>query len=67
VVCAPEAGFLIEQRTPEAIAETIKRLFANLPARAATRAYAEQYSWDATTAGQLALFDRMRRIGAPPL
>jgi hypothetical protein len=31
-------------------------LFADPPDRTATRVYAEQFSWDETTAGQLALF-----------
>jgi hypothetical protein len=32
-------------------------LRANYPDRAATRRYAERFSWDDTTAGQLALFE----------
>jgi hypothetical protein len=31
-------------------------LLANRPDRAATRAYAERFSWEETTAGQLDLF-----------
>jgi hypothetical protein len=31
----------------------------NPPERAATRAYAERFGWDETTAGQLALFRRV--------
>jgi hypothetical protein len=42
----------------------VHRLFADPPDRAATRAYAEQFSWDATTSGQIALF---RRITTPHL
>jgi teichuronic acid biosynthesis glycosyltransferase TuaC len=61
VVRAPEAGMIVE-RNPAAIADGIRRLWANRPGRAATRAYAEQFSWDETTAGQLTLF---RRVVAP--
>src|SRR6266481_6915182 len=50
------AGVLMEQNTPEGIARAVRTLFANLPARTATRAYAERFSWDDTTRGQIALF-----------
>jgi teichuronic acid biosynthesis glycosyltransferase TuaC len=40
-------------------------LFASLPAREATRAYAERFSWDETSAGQLALFRRVLAEGEP--
>jgi glycosyltransferase involved in cell wall biosynthesis len=62
VVRAPEAGVIYEPNTPEGIAEGVRRLFASLPPRSATRAYAEPFSWDETTAGQLALF---RRVTGP--
>jgi teichuronic acid biosynthesis glycosyltransferase TuaC len=55
VVRAPEAGVIVA-RTVEALANGARRLLAGLPARAATRAYAERFSWDGTTAGQLAVF-----------
>ncbi len=56
VVAAPEAGLLMEQRTPAGLAASVRALRANYPDRAATRRYAERFSWDDTTAGQLALF-----------
>ena len=59
VVRAPPAGMIYEPNTPDGIATGVRRLFASLPDRAATRAYAEPFSWDETTAGQLALFRRM--------
>lgn len=58
VVSAPEAGVLMAERTPEALAEAVQRLFARCPDRAATRRYAEGFSWDETTRGQLQLFER---------
>jgi glycosyltransferase involved in cell wall biosynthesis len=59
VVEAPEAGLLIGERSAEAVAEGLARLLAAPPNRAATRTYAEQFSWDATTQGQLRLFERL--------
>ena len=58
VVRDPEAGRIVP-RTAEAIAAGVAALAAAAPARAATRAYAEGFSWDATTEGQLALFRRV--------
>ncbi|WP_428493280.1 glycosyltransferase [Rhodopila sp.] len=59
VVRAPAAGLIYQPNTPDGIAAGVVRLFAALPERAATRAYAEPFSWDETTAGQLALFRRV--------
>jgi teichuronic acid biosynthesis glycosyltransferase TuaC len=59
VVRAPAAGVIYEPNTPDGIVAGVRRLFSNLPQRAATRAYAEPFSWDETTAGQLALFRRV--------
>ena len=64
VVAAPESGVLIAERTPEALADAVRRLFEHYPDRGATRRYAEQFSWDATTAGQLELFGRILSTGA---
>jgi teichuronic acid biosynthesis glycosyltransferase TuaC len=62
VVRAPAAGVIYEPNTPDGIAAAVRQIFASLPDRAATRAYAEPFSWDATTAGQLALFRRVIRL-----
>jgi glycosyltransferase involved in cell wall biosynthesis len=62
VVQTPAAGVIAEQNTPEGIAAGVRRLFGTAPGRPATRAYAERFSWDETTAGQLALFRKV--IGA---
>jgi glycosyltransferase involved in cell wall biosynthesis len=56
VVARPQAGVLMTQRSALGVAEGVKRLFAELPDRADTRRYAEDFSWQATTEGQLALF-----------
>jgi glycosyltransferase involved in cell wall biosynthesis len=56
VVSRPEAGVLMETRTPEGVAEAVEKLFRQLPSREATRAFAEEHSWQETSAGQLKLF-----------
>lgn len=67
VVAAPEAGVLMDQRTPQGVADAVDTLRSAYPDRAATRRYAERFSWDDTTAGQLALFDAIlnRRLRQP--
>jgi hypothetical protein len=47
------------ERTPEAIADAVQRLFSRYPDRGATRRYAEEFSWEETTRGQLRLFGRL--------
>jgi glycosyltransferase involved in cell wall biosynthesis len=59
VVAAPEAGLLMRERTPDAMVQAVRNLRSRLPDRKATRQYAERFSWDATTAGQLQLFKRI--------
>jgi len=56
VVTAPEAGRLMASRTPESLVEAVKLLRAAAPERSATRRYAERFSWDETTQGQIDLF-----------
>ena len=63
IVAAPEAGCLVDQRTPDAIADAIKRTLVNMPDPAKTRAYAEAFSWDATTDGQVRLFSTCLKKG----
>ena len=59
VVAAPAAGLLIPERTPDSLAATVKQLRAREPDRAATRRYAELFSWDQTTQGQIDLFSNI--------
>jgi teichuronic acid biosynthesis glycosyltransferase TuaC len=56
VVAAPEAGVLMRSLDAQGVLDGVTRLFATNPERAATRRYAEGFSWDATTQGQLTLF-----------
>ena len=59
VVRTRDAGLIVAENTPDGIVAGVRSLFSPLPDRAATRAYAEPFSWDETTAGQLALFRRV--------
>lgn len=59
VVCSPEAGILVEPIAPDNFAKTLTQLFATPPDREDTRKYAERFSWDATTQGQLHLFNTL--------
>ena len=56
VVCDPAAGVLMPSLTPQGVAEGVRRLRACYPDHAATRAYAERFSWADTTRGQIRLF-----------
>ena len=59
VVARPEAGELMPERTAAGVAEAVRRLRQSPRERADTRRYAELFSWDATTQGQLDLFHRI--------
>lgn len=61
VVKAPEAGVLILERNSQSIAESINKLFENYPDRQETRRYAEKFSWDETSKGQIELFEIISR------
>ena len=59
VVNTHDAGLLMPERTASGIARAVTELRNNYPDRNATRFYAEQFNWDATTQGQLDLFRRI--------
>lgn len=56
VVAAPEAGVLMSSLDSGGVLNAVQRLFSAYPDRAATRRYAERFSWESTTQGQLDLF-----------
>jgi teichuronic acid biosynthesis glycosyltransferase TuaC len=56
VVQCAEAGTILDDPSPASIAAAVRSLLAVPPDRSATRAYAEAFGWDQTTAGQLQLF-----------
>lgn len=64
VVASPEAGELMADRSVAALVAAVRALFARRPDRAATRRFAERFSWNSTTDGQLSLFEKI--IAAAP-
>jgi glycosyltransferase involved in cell wall biosynthesis len=66
VVAAPEAGVLMGERTAQGVADAVNHLRAHYPDHAATRRYAENFSWDATTDGQLELFGKIIGVRGSP-
>ena len=56
VVTRPEAGILMDDRSPAAIIEGVRKLLDAYPDRHLVRRYAENFGWGPTTQGQLALF-----------
>jgi glycosyltransferase involved in cell wall biosynthesis len=61
VVAVPEAGTLMPSVDAAGVVVAVRELFRKPRDRAATRRYAEGFSWDATTRGQLELFSRLLR------
>lgn len=57
VVSAREAGVVVDERSSGALAKASRVLLDNLPDRATTRTYAEAFSWDETSQGQIDLFN----------
>jgi teichuronic acid biosynthesis glycosyltransferase TuaC len=57
VVSDPAAGRLMVDRSVQSVRAAYTDVMASYPDRTQTRAYAERFSWAATTAGQLALFE----------
>ncbi len=61
VVQTPAAGRIAPTNTPHGLATAIQNLFATPPNRAETLAYAQPFSWDTTTQGQLEIFRQVTR------
>jgi glycosyltransferase involved in cell wall biosynthesis len=59
VVTSPDAGRLMPELSARGVVEGVRELAGSPPVRASTRRYAEAFGWDETTAGQLALFQRL--------
>jgi len=59
VIASPDAGLLLKNRDTESIVSGINQLRNAMPDRAATRRYAEQFDWQSTTDGQVAIFRAM--------
>lgn len=59
VVASAEAGRLVDERSATGIATALRSVLECCRDRAAIRRYAEGFSWNATTAAQIALFREM--------
>lgn len=59
VISRPEAGVLTKSRSAASIVTAVRKLLNNYPDRGSTRKYGELFSWDATTNGQMRLFERI--------
>ncbi len=66
IVSAPPAGRLLGERSPAALVRAARELLASAPDRAATRRYAEGFSWDDTSRAQATLFAHILRRDLPP-
>ena len=64
IIKSPAAGVLLPDRQPQTIADAVRALLRNPPARAETRAYAEGFDWSKTTQGQLDLFHEISSMEA---
>ncbi len=60
VVQGRDAGLIVGENTAEGFAAAVQALWADPPDRAAVRRYAEAFSWDATSQGQLDVFAAAR-------
>jgi glycosyltransferase involved in cell wall biosynthesis len=61
IVARPEAGILMTERSARGVVYAVRTLFdpKRIPTREATRTYAQPFSWDATTEGQIELFRKI--------
>ena len=65
VVATPESGVLVERSVAD-IANGVRTLLAAPPKRSATRTYAEQFTWQQTSAGQYDIFAQILRSEKGP-
>jgi glycosyltransferase involved in cell wall biosynthesis len=59
VVTTAAAGVLMPERSPAGTVAAVNQLMSSYPDRSETRGYAERFSWDATTLGQLEIFENL--------
>jgi teichuronic acid biosynthesis glycosyltransferase TuaC len=65
VVTTPVVGELVHDRDPIMVARVVDGFLARRSNRDAVRSYAEGFSWDATTRGQIDLFAGLLRDSEP--
>lgn len=61
VITTSDAGRMTDDRSSTGFLKIIKELWDNYPERTAVRRYAEMFSWEATTAGQISLFQSISK------
>jgi teichuronic acid biosynthesis glycosyltransferase TuaC len=59
VVADKEAGVLMAERSIQGVMDGVNKLLKTPPAREKTRIYAQEFSWEKTTQGQLDLFTKI--------
>ena len=67
IVADPAAGVLMPELSASGVVAGVTALFRAKPSRGDVRAYAETFSWDATTAGQIELFNRVLEARGRPM
>lgn len=65
VVREPAAGVLMTSNSAQGVIDGVRELRSRSPEPRSTRAYAEQFSWEETTRGQLRLFRLATRAAYP--
>jgi glycosyltransferase involved in cell wall biosynthesis len=66
IVTKPEVGRVVRDRSGAAFAEALRSILERVGSREAVRTYAEQFSWDATTRGQLEILSAAAQSASPP-
>ena len=66
IVGAAEAGRVVANITPSRLADTIRDFAAARQSREPTRRFAEQFDWQSTTEGQIALFHEVLQRHSKP-
>jgi glycosyltransferase involved in cell wall biosynthesis len=59
VIANDTVGQLMMTRDTRGLLQAVNKLFENIPRECVIRKYAEMFSWQATTQGQIALFDKI--------
>jgi glycosyltransferase involved in cell wall biosynthesis len=67
VITTPLVGELVYERSPLVVAEAVKAVLTRAASRDDIRTYAEAFSWDATTRGQLTLFHDLLTAREPQM
>jgi hypothetical protein len=66
IVGSAKAGRVVANITPSRLADTIRDFAAARPSREPTRRFAEQFDWQSTTEGQIALFHEVLQRRSKP-